>query len=62
MRSYIEQAAAAKIIGGYSDGTFKPDQNLTRVQAVSIIVSALGLKTEEVAPFGDTGNYADKQG
>ena len=60
LKSYIEQAAAAKIIGGYSDGTFKPDQNLTRVQAVSIIVSALGLKTEEVAPFGDTGNYADK--
>lgn len=60
LKSYIEQAAAAKIIGGYADGTFKPDQNLTRVQAVSIIVSALGLKTEELAPFGDIGNYADK--
>jgi len=60
LKSYIEQAAAARIIGGYADGTFKPDQNLTRVQAISIIVSALGLKTEEVAPFGDIGNYADK--
>ena len=35
-------------------------ENLTRVQAATIIVSALGLKTEEVAPFGDIGNYADK--
>ncbi|MBO0587679.1 S-layer homology domain-containing protein [Sporosarcina sp. E16_8] len=60
LKNYIEQAAAARIIGGYADGTFKPDQNLTRVQAVSLIVSALGLKTEDVAPFGDIGNYADK--
>jgi len=60
LKTYIEQAAAAGIIGGYADGTFKPDQNLTRVQAATILVNALGLKTEEVAPFGDIGNYADK--
>jgi len=60
LKNYIEQAALDGIIGGYADGTFKPDQKLTRVQAVSIIVSALGLKTDEVAPFGDIGNYADK--
>ena len=60
LKNYIEHAAVAGIIGGYTDGTFKPDQNLTRVQAATIIVRALGLKTEEVAPFGDVGNYADK--
>jgi len=60
LKTYIEQAAVAGIIGGYADGTFKPNQNLTRVQAAAIIVNALGLKTEEVAPFSDIGNYADK--
>lgn len=60
LKNYIEHAAVAGIIGGYPDGTFKPDQNLTRVQAATIIVRALGLKTDEVAPFGDIGNYADK--
>lgn len=60
LKNYIEQAAVAGIIGGYEDGTFKPNQNLTRVQAATIIVRALDLKTDEVAPFGDIGNYADK--
>lgn len=60
LKNYIEQAAVAGIIGGYADGTFKPDQKLTRVQAATIIVRALGLKTDEVAPFGDIANYADK--
>ncbi len=54
---YIKQAAAAGIISGYKDGTFKPNQNLTRTQATSIIVRALKLKTDEVAPFGDIANF-----
>ena len=56
LKNYIEQAAAAGIIGGYADGTFKPNQNLTRAQAATILVRALGLKTDEVAPFDDIGN------
>lgn len=30
--------------GGYSDGTFRPDQNLTRSEGIAIIVRAFGLK------------------
>ena len=44
---------------GYSDGKFKPNDPLTRAQAVSIIVSALNLQTDEVAPFRFIGYYAN---
>jgi len=60
LKAYIEQAAATGIVSGYADGTFKPNQNLTRVQAASMIVQALGLTTDEVALFDDIANYADK--
>ena len=60
LANYIEQAAATGIVGGYADGTFKPNQSLTRAQAASMIVQALGLKTDEVAPFRDMANYAEK--
>lgn len=36
------------IIKGYTDGTFKPYQNVTRGQAAKIIAGALGLDTENV--------------
>ncbi|HJF33341.1 MAG TPA: S-layer homology domain-containing protein [Sporosarcina psychrophila] len=58
LESYIAQATAVGIVGGYADGTFKPNQNLSRVQAVTMVVRALNLKTDEVAPFGDITNYA----
>lgn len=58
LKMYIEQAAETGIIGGYPDGTFKPNQNLTRVQAVAILVRALKLETTEAAPFGDISGYA----
>ncbi|MER2089789.1 MAG: S-layer homology domain-containing protein [Sporosarcina sp.] len=60
LKNYIEQASAAGIINGYPDGTFKPNQKLTRVQAAALIVRALDLKTDETAPFGDINNYADQ--
>lgn len=37
------------IINGYQDGTFKPEQNLTRGQAAKIIASVLGLDTSNVS-------------
>jgi predicted phosphodiesterase len=35
--SFIEGAAAAGIIGGYEDGTFKPERTITRQQAAAIV-------------------------
>ncbi|MEK5040546.1 S-layer homology domain-containing protein [Sporosarcina sp. FSL K6-3457] len=57
-KEQIEKAVAAGLVSGYADGTFKPDNHLTRAQAASILVRALGLKTDEVAPFKDISSYA----
>lgn len=42
---------------GYSDGTFKPEQNVTRAQVAAMLVRSLGLTTTEKAPFKDIANY-----
>lgn len=57
-KDYITQAVAAGIVKGYPDGTFKPENKITRAQAASIIVNALKLKTDKAAPFEDIGIYA----
>ena len=56
--SYIQKAAALGMIKGYEDGTFKPNAQLTRSQAVSLIVRGLGLETDEKSPFTDISKYA----
>lgn len=45
----------AGIISGYPDGTFKPNQNVTRGQAAKIIAGVLGLDTKNV----ENPNFAD---
>ncbi|WP_304442368.1 DUF4430 domain-containing protein [Sporosarcina sp. P21c] len=57
---YIQQAVKNGIVTGYKDGTFRPNQSLTRAQAVSILVRSLDLKTDKKDPFTDTVNYADE--
>ncbi|MDV2886336.1 S-layer homology domain-containing protein [Alkalihalophilus pseudofirmus] len=42
----IDYLANQSIISGYPDGSFKPNQTVTRSQAASMIVKALGLSTE----------------
>ncbi|MFJ7738532.1 S-layer homology domain-containing protein [Lysinibacillus sp. NPDC097287] len=54
---YIQKAAATGIMKGYADGSFKPEQAVTRVQATAILVRSLGLTTSETAPFTDISNY-----
>lgn len=57
-KDYINKAVKQGIASGYSDNTFKPNQSLTRAQAVSILVRALDLKTDKKAPFMDIQSYA----
>lgn len=42
---YILKAADLGIIGGYKDGTFKPDNTVTFEQAVTMVVRAVGGET-----------------
>ena len=57
-KEYINKAVEQGIASGYKDNTFKPNQSLTRAQAVSILVRALDLKTDKKAPFLDIESYA----
>lgn len=52
---YIVKAAELGIIGGYRDGSFKPENAVTYEQAVAIIVRAFGYEKEAVA----AGEYPD---
>ncbi|MDG0811375.1 S-layer homology domain-containing protein [Cohnella rhizosphaerae] len=49
-QSAIELAKAAGIIGGYSDGSFRPDQTLTRAEAVAMISKLSGRAPLSEAP------------
>ncbi len=42
--AYIAAASEKGLINGYPDGTFKPDRNVTRAEAVTIINNVLGRK------------------
>ena len=41
-RRYINQAAEAGLIYGYTDGTFRPDQNITRAETIVMVNRILG--------------------
>lgn len=45
-RSYIEYLSARKIISGYSDGNFRPDININRGEAVTLLFKASGLQLD----------------
>lgn len=45
--SYIQSCAAFGVIDGYPDGSFRPDNNVTRSEAVKMVCLAAGLSLEE---------------
>ncbi len=53
----IEQLAALGAVGGYSDGTFKPDNTITRAEFVTILVKAFKLEKKEGRKFADTAAH-----
>ena len=57
---YIQQAVKNGVFKGYQDGTFRPNQSVTRAQAVSILVRSLDLKTDKKDTFTDTAKYASE--
>ncbi|WP_249713155.1 S-layer homology domain-containing protein, partial [Bacillus cereus] len=50
-KEYIQKAAGARLMNGYTDGTFRPDSSVTRAQAAAILVRSLELSSQEQAPF-----------
>lgn len=55
-RQYIEYLAARKVVYGYADGTFRPQQSITRAEAVTLLMRASGL---EVDPYVSIGTFFD---
>lgn len=52
----VEKATTQGLLKGYDDGTFRPNKELTRVQAISILVRALELEGSQ-SPYRDIENY-----
>ncbi len=55
-KDYIKEVVSKNIIKGYPDGTFKPENKITREEFASILIRALGLQTETGMSFADTLN------
>lgn len=53
----IAKASAAGYVGGYSDGTIKPNNQITRQEAASMLSRILGLEDASAA----ADNFADAQ-
>lgn len=60
----IQAAAGANILSGYSDGTFKPDNKITREHMAAMLLKALRYQNVplEVTPltFNDNGKISDQ--
>ena len=58
-RSYIATLAGMRIIGGFPDGNFRPDSQVTRAEFVSMLVRAIGLeaKPDAAARFTDSSYF-----
>ncbi|MEN6461556.1 MAG: S-layer homology domain-containing protein [Syntrophomonas sp.] len=56
----ITKLAATGAIKGYTDGTFKPDNNITRAEFVTVLVKALKLAPASGKTFNDTANSWSK--
>ncbi|MHA7966761.1 S-layer homology domain-containing protein [Paenibacillus sp. CAU 1782] len=49
-REAIELAVKEKVISGYSDGTFRPDQNVTMPEFLTILLRSYGVMVESSKP------------
>lgn len=59
---YINFAVSSqKMITGYPNGTFGPDENITEAQAITIAIRSLGYTVEDVGPFWPR-DYIEKAG
>ncbi|MCC8159703.1 MAG: S-layer homology domain-containing protein [Oscillospiraceae bacterium] len=47
------------IISGYSDGTFKPDETITRAEAVKMVVALYGISDEDVEGLAKNVGFSD---
>lgn len=51
-RDRVQAAVETGLIGGYPDGTFRPQKNITRGEVAAMLVNAIGV------PIQESGDYA----
>jgi hypothetical protein len=60
--SYITKLAKAGVVNGYPDGTFRPEQTVTRVQFAKMLLTAMGTKPDQdtsvLTGYSDYAGYA----
>lgn len=59
--SYVQKATAAGWISGYPNGTFKPDANVTRAEAMALINRMLSRSVAEADIHADAKIWSDIQ-
>jgi len=57
--SFIAQAVQIGVINGYSDGTFRPSENVTHVEMVSMIMRSSGLSLTDLTERSGYDDDAD---
>lgn len=58
---YIYRAAELSLFKGYPDGSFKPDENVTRAQFVTVLYRYAGSpETDADTPFTDTSSLSEE--
>lgn len=58
-KDYINELAAAEIVNGYDDGTFRPDNQVTRAEFVAMLMRIVG-ETGGASDFEDVrGHWAE---
>ena len=55
--TFIDKAARMGIASGYSDGTFRPNDEVTRAEFATMIVKAFGLSANGEASFTDVADH-----
>jgi len=54
---FITELVASGAVGGYPDGTFKPDQTISRAEFATMLVKAFQLPAKNGKVFDDTANH-----
>jgi hypothetical protein len=57
----IKKLVALGAVGGYPDGSFKPDKSITRAEFVTVLVKAFNLSSKGGKVFADTANHWAKE-
>jgi len=59
-KDYIATAKQLDIVGGYEDGTFKPDQHITRTEMAVMLTNSLKLQKKAISVILNQFKDADK--